>query len=154
MIQLPIKKEKKMMSYLQFYDMKNNVKDNIREIFSRNRLFTDSLLTNIIWVGKKGQSSEKIAIMRRRISHDLSRVLKRMYPEMTHGEFRQAVSKALNAANARFREKRNVKKATHSNSGPRNTANEEDLFESEWTSMEEDHNNDNKENGYPADDPR
>ncbi|XP_074110490.1 uncharacterized protein LOC141534812 [Cotesia typhae] len=54
------KERKKMMSYLQFYDMKNNVKDNIREIFSRNRLFTDSLLTNIIWVGKRDSRQKKL----------------------------------------------------------------------------------------------
>ncbi|KAH0548473.1 hypothetical protein KQX54_001330 [Cotesia glomerata] len=140
----------KMMNYLNFYDMKSNVKDNLRDIVSQNRLFTDNLLSSVIWIGKKGQVTEKLPIMRRRISHDLSKVLKRMYLDMTHGEFKHAFAKAVNAANARLREKEKNKKKTTNGSGSRKSVDEEEMFASDWIEGKTIEDKENKDNRNPS----
>ncbi|KAH0549676.1 hypothetical protein KQX54_012224 [Cotesia glomerata] len=101
-----------MRNYLLFYNMHNNVKSNMRSILQYERLMTDELLTDVIWKGKKGQKTSKLTLVKKCITHDLSTVMKQMYPSTTFSEFKGAVLTALNAVNARM--------------------SDEDFFQNEW----------------------
>ncbi|XP_074102226.1 uncharacterized protein LOC141529536 isoform X1 [Cotesia typhae] len=65
------KKREEMKNYLLFYNMRNNPKDNVRDILQKNRLMTDKLLTEIIWAGKNGQKTDKLSVKPTRIIFDL-----------------------------------------------------------------------------------
>ncbi|XP_044595471.1 uncharacterized protein LOC123272621 [Cotesia glomerata] len=122
-----------MKKYLSFYNMRTNPKDNTRDILQKNRLMTDELLTNVMWMGKKGQKTKKLLLAKHRITHDLCSVLRGMYPNMTFPAFKRAVAAALNAANSRVL----AQKKNHSqgeNSQPeKSVTDEEEHFLREWT---------------------
>ncbi|XP_074115129.1 uncharacterized protein LOC141537842 isoform X2 [Cotesia typhae] len=140
-----------MKKYLSFYNMHTNLKDNTRDILQKNRLMTDDLLTQIIWMGKKGQKTNKLLLAKHRIAHDLCSALRGMYPDMTFVAFKRAVAAALNAANSRVLAQKNSRR--DENSKPKkNKANEEEHFLGAWTLRDdeellEEDDDDRDENG-------
>ncbi|KAH0554454.1 hypothetical protein KQX54_010822 [Cotesia glomerata] len=91
----------KLRKWLDSFNRRTNVTENVREILRGNRLMTDDLLTDVVWEGQNGRKSSKKQIFRLRITYDLRHALQNMYPEMTDEEYKLATQKALKAAYSR-----------------------------------------------------
>ncbi|XP_074101188.1 uncharacterized protein LOC141528834 [Cotesia typhae] len=95
------KKPDNKRKWLDSFNRRTNVTENVREILRGNRLMTDDLLTDVVWEGQNGRKSSKKQIFRLRITYGLRHALQNMYLEMTDEEYKLATQKALKAAYSR-----------------------------------------------------
>ncbi|XP_044588978.1 uncharacterized protein LOC123268148 isoform X2 [Cotesia glomerata] len=121
----------KLRKWLDSFNRRTNVTENVREILRGNRLMTDDLLTDVVWEGQNGRKSSKKQIFRLRITYDLRHALQNMYPKMTDEEYKLATQKALKAAYSRV-DQRKRKTVNGENNAKKKRLSDAEFFQNAW----------------------
>ncbi|KAG8038641.1 hypothetical protein G9C98_007348 [Cotesia typhae] len=97
-----LEEKNEMRTWLQFHFRRTDIFENTREILQQNRLISEELILNLVWIGHRTEGDEKFPLHSRRLTYDLSKALLEMYPNSTETDVKNAIQEALKAGNSRI----------------------------------------------------
>ncbi|KAG8039987.1 hypothetical protein G9C98_001505 [Cotesia typhae] len=142
----------KSVPFMTYPDLKKYVKATLEEQNEmQNRLISEELIPNLVWIGHRIEGDEKFPLHSRRLTYDLSKALLEMYPNSTETDVKNTIQKALKAGNSRIYQRCKNKKQSEGPAAKKRTS--VSILNSTWIPVDEssDEENTNKSTKEKAD---